>query len=464
MQGCYGSKVRPQWLASSLALFLAVSLHGCTPPEPTSTSTPTAGDLLKQEIAVVEAEKLLEMHPDFENLRRLEQEIRELEQRREEIPKEAMLKFRDKGQSRMEKAFTQAKAEMEAEQATISGELEGLSRALQLQMSSELNEIRTRLDGELRKAMEEVGAPPTSGPGDIGHKNLDEYGENLKLVAARTLAARRLEMEKASQAELTAERNRLDQELASYEDQIGSQYQEEKLNLQLKMQNNPGEEQEKVTRERLNQIDDEIASKKAAKRQEIETAMESFRQQKQASFDREIASLETKIRGEMMEKVGVQQRPTGDPNPVPVPEEVKEKVRQAQARMESEMAVRKNELQARMQQKEQEARARLEAKASEIQDRLAKLDQQLRKQFEGRTDFLDKATKEKLEQVKQDLEKAQADRKQVYEKMLADIGMAVGKVAGKKEIPCVIGQFVVNTHLEDLTDLSMVEVKQIGSP
>lgn len=449
-----------------LGLLVVLTLAGCDAKEPVETKTPTANESLQKEVAVVEAEKLLQLHPDYENLRRLEQEIRDLEVKQEEIPKEAFAKVRNKGQSTMEKAYSQAKAEMEAEQAAISGEMDGLARALQLQMSSELNEIKARLDGELQESIRKVqGTQDPLKQNDVGNTDMGEYGENLKLVAGRTLAARRLELEKASQSELTAERNRLDQELASFEDEVGARYQEEKLNLQLKMQNNPGEEVEKTTRARLNAIDDEISAAKTTKRQEVDSTMEAFRQKKQAAFDSEIAALEVSIRQEMTVKVAQKQgQPIPRPGGAPVPEEVKAKITAAQARMEGEMATRKAELQARMKQKENEARARLKAKADQIQERLSALNTQLQKQFAGRTDFLDKATKAKLEQVKQDLEKARADRKQVFDKMLADLEKAVGKVAEKKDIPCVVGQFVVNNDLTDLTDLSMVEVKQIGSP
>lgn len=447
-------------------ILVALTLMGCNATQPAEVKTPTVGEAFQQEVAVVDAEKLLQLHPDYENLRRLEQEIRDLEVRQEEIPKEAFAKVRDKGQSTMEKAYNQAKAEMEAEQAAISGEMDGLARALQLQMSSELNEIKAKLDRDLQESIRKVqGSQDPLKQTDVGNNDMGEYGENLKLVAGRTLAARRLELEKASQGELTAERNRLDQELASFEDQIGARYQEEKLNLQLKMQNNPGEEVEKATRERLNAIDDEISAAKATKRQEVDAAMEAFRQKKQSAFDSEIAALEASIRQEMAAKVAQKQgQPIPRPGAAPVPEEVKAKIAAAQSRMESEMASRKAELQARMSQKENEARARLKEKADQIQKRLTELNTQLQKQFAGRTDFLDKATKAKLEQVKQDLEKARADRKQVFDKMLADLDKAVGKVAEKKNIPCVVGQFVVNNDLTDLTDLSMVEVKQIGSP
>ncbi len=68
-----------------------------------------------------------------------------------------------------------------------------------------------------------------------------------------------------------------------------------------------------------------------------------------------------------------------------------------------------------------------------------------------------------MKQLDKDLEKARADRKVVYDKMRADLSTMVGKVADKKNIPCVIGTCVTNPGLEDLTDLSMVEVKQIGN-
>jgi hypothetical protein len=76
-----------------------------------------------------------------------------------------------------------------------------------------------------------------------------------------------------------------------------------------------------------------------------------------------------------------------------------------------------------------------------------------------------------LAEIDKSMEKCRADYKLIYEKMRADLGKMVGEVAKKKNVACVISVAPSsptqigeqNFKLQDLTDLSMVEVKQMGS-
>ncbi len=441
----------------------ALWLVGCNNPSgpgPQGSATPAVG--LKAELAVVEAEKLLREHPDYPKLNELEERIQKLAIEEETLPLKGREKAVGKGQRTMLKALEQAKAEMEGEQARLRGEMEGLARALQGRMAAEMNEVKARLDADLIAKLKKIQPQDTSP--DAGFESVGEYGENLKLMASRNLAARRLELEKATQNELMAERSRLDQQLAAHDDEVSLRFQEEKLNLQLKMQNNPSEEVEKATRARLDAIDDEVSAAKEQKRREIDAQMEAFRAERQAKFDREIAAYESRVKAEISEKIREKQVAIGKrPAAAPTPKEVQALIDQARSKMESEMAARKSELEAQMRQKEGEARSQLEAKSKQIEARLRELEKTIKAELTRRSDFLDKATQAKLDQVKRDLEKVRAERKQLYEKMLADLSEMVGKVAQKKNVPGVIGQSLVNIDLEDLTDLSMVEVKQMES-
>ena len=456
-------RLRGLGLVGMLAL-VGCMAGGAQTPTPTPTPGQTGFDI-RTHLAVVEASKLLEQHPDYEKFKELETQVLKLEGEKRDIADTAKKNILKNSRDTFLKAYKDARAEMEAEQAQISGEMEGLARALQGQMGAELGEIKARLDKDLQSEIQKYRPPETVKLNDVGAQAVGEYSENLRLMASRNLTAHRLEKEKAIKAEIDAERNRLDQQLAVYEDEVSLRYQEEKLNLQLKMQNNPSEDVEKVTRERLNVIDDEVAAAKVDKRKEIEAAMATFHDQKQAQFEADVKAYENRLKDEMIAKVGgrrtqLENQPGTSQAPPP---EVKAKIEAAQATFQQAMDSRKAELMGKMKQKESEARARLEAKQEQIKARLGSLEKELESQLSKRTDFLDKKSKEKLKQLDKDLEKARADRKVVYDKMRADLSTMVGKVADKKNIPCVIGTCVTNPGLEDLTDLSMVEVKQIGN-
>ncbi len=454
---------------------LSLLVAGCNSGGPSATPTPTAapgtGAALQQEVAVVEESKLLEQHPDYPKLRDLETQMQKLDAEKKEVSTKGRAAALKSTQSTFLRALEQAKAEMQQEQAAISGEMDGLARALQGQMSAEMTEIKAKLDSELKGTIDKYRPADTVKLNDRGVQAVGEYGENLKLMAARNLTAHRLEKEKSTRAEIDAERNRLDQQIAAYEDEVSMKYQEEKLNLQLKMQNNPNEETEKTTRERLNVIDDEVSAAKAEKRKEIDAQMVAFHDKKQAEFESEMKSYEARLRDEIAVKVGGRRSQlVNQPNTsVAPPPEIKAKIEAAQATMQSAMESRKAELMSKMKAKESEARARLEAKQSQIKERLQQLEKELQQQLAKRTDFLDQKSKARLAEIDKSLDKCKADYKIIYDKMRADLNTMVGKVAQKKNAACVIsiykgrGMEDVNLELQDLTDLSMVEVKQMGN-
>ena len=450
-----------------LSLLVAGCNSGGPSATPTPSLTPGTSAALQQELAVVEGPKLLEQHPDYSKLRDLETQMQKLEAEKKDVATKGQQDAFKKGQSTFLRALEQAKVEMQQEQAAISGEMDGLARALQGQMSAEMTEIKARLDSELKGTIEKYRPAETVKLNDRGVQAVGEYGENLKLMAARNLTAHRLEKEKAIKSEIDAERNRLDQQVAAYEDEVSLKYQEEKLNLQLKMQNNPNEETEKTTRERLNVIDDEVTAAKAQKRTEIEGQMTAFHDKKQAEFDGEMKSYEARLRDEISVKVGGRREQLMNQSSTSVapPPEIKAKIEAAQATMQSAMESRKGELMSRMKAKEAEARARLEAKQTEIKARLQQLEKELQQQLAKRTDFLDKKSKARLAEIDKSLEKCKADYKIVYDKMKDDLGKMVGKVAKQKHVECVISinKDNVNFELQDLTDLSMVELKQMGN-
>lgn len=459
-------KVRPL-MVGVLSLLAAGCNAGGPSATPTPTLTPGTTAALQQELAVVEGPKLLEQHPDYSKLRDLEQQMEKLERERKEVSTKGRQEAFKKGQDTFLRALEQAKAEMQQEQASISGEMDGLARALQGQMSAEMNEIKAKLDAELKGTIEKYRPADTVKLNDRGVQAVGEYGENLKLMAARNLTAHRLEKEKAIKADIDAERNRLDQQIAAYEDEVSMRYQEEKLNLQLKMQNSPNEETEKATRERLNVIDDEVSAAKAERRKEIEGQMAAFHDKKQAEFDSEMKSYEARLRDEIAVKVGGRRTQLMNQSGTSVapPPEIKAKIEAAQATMQSAMESRKAQLMAQMKAKESEARARMMAKQEQIKERLKSLEKELQEQLAKRTDFLDKKSKARMEEIDKSLEKCKADYKMVYEKMRDDLDKMVGKVAKQKNVECVISisKDNVNRELQDLTDLSMVEIKQMGN-
>lgn len=134
-------KARPLMMGV-VSLLVAGCNAGGPSATPTPSLTPGSSAALQQEMAVVDGPKLLEQHPDYAKLRDLELQMSKLERERKEVSTKGQQDAFKKGQNTFLRALEQAKAEMQQEQASISGEMDGLARALQGQMSAEMNESR----------------------------------------------------------------------------------------------------------------------------------------------------------------------------------------------------------------------------------------------------------------------------------------------------------------------------------
>lgn len=475
------------WLP--LALLVAgggVALTLAPPKLPQAVAqspTPAAAD--GWNIAVVDYSSLLKNHPEFENLKQLDEQLASLKEDKDLAPYLAQKNARGEMIEKMEKAVEKAKAEMEAEKSRLEGELAGLSASLQGAMEAELNRVKGGYDREIEELVEKYKkqhAPTAPAPGpasrpdaptDSAPASVNEYREGLLLVRQRNLTARKLELEKSIRGEIEAERARFDQQMAATEDQIAGQYQEEKLNLQLKLQVTQDEAEQQKLQDRLSVISEEISSKKSAKRAELEAGFSEFRAKKNAEFESLMSSYQSKLDAEVAQKVGgwrAPEQPRRQPEaprpnqaPPPVPKEIEAKVAEARAGINSRMAAKKAELEGAMQAKAAQARAQIMAKQEEIQKRLKETEEELKGLFEEKKKNLDSKTQQKIAALEKQIEKVQKERDVLYDRMIADINGVVGEVAKKKDIPMVLGQVVFNRTCQDLTDFSMVGVKQLGS-
>jgi len=480
-------KVPRGWLP--LALLVAgggtVLTLGPLRPPAVHAQTPTPAAAEGFHIAVVDYQSLLKNHPEFEMLKQLDEQLASLKEDRDLAPlmdqKDARRQLIDKMQKEVEKA----KAEMEAEKSRLEGEMAGLSASLQGAMEAELNRVKGGYDSEIEALVDKYRkkmAPPTpasrpdAAVSDSAPVSVSQYQEGLLLVRQRNLTARRLELEKSIRGEIEAERARFDQQMAATEDQIAGKYQEEKLNLQLKLQVTQDEAEQQKLQDRLSAISEEISSQKSARRAELEAGFSEFRNKKNAEFESQLASYKSRLDEEVASKVRgwrPPERPPQQPKPQqPAPaqgpppamqKEIEAKIAQARADINAKMAAKKAELEGAMQAKAAQARDQIMAKQAEVQKRLKETEEELKALFEEKKKTLSAKTKQKVAALDKQIEKVQKERDALYDRMIADINKVVAGVAEKKEVPMVIGQVIYNRTCQDLTDFSMVGVKQLGS-
>ena len=456
-------------------LIAAGTAYSCARPTPavssaTPQATATVAAASDLDLAVVDFKGLLKNHPDYQKLQQMDEHIRDMQQETEMIPVRGAKNQQAKLRQTMEDELAKAHAELNAEKAAVESQLQSLSKTLGAQMQAEVNRLQAEANAQVKKKISEL-APSAAGPmtpPDTGGQTAKKYWENLNLMRSRALMARKLELEKALSAHVEAERGRLDAQLASYEDQVRGKYQEELVNLNLKLRLAKDDAEQKKLDERNHAIQSEIDKAKAAKRAECDSEFKSFYAGEKAKFDSEYSAYQKKVDSEVRQKAGAPpvedaHTPARTPSKEP-PAQVKAEIAKMQVQMKAELEAKSAQLRARMEGEQRVAVERLKGKQAQIQARLKAVEQRLLATMKDRNLFLDKDTKLKLTNLEKQLTKAKDERKQLYNSMAEDINKAVGSVASKQKVGMVLGEvYYAKPDLPDLTDLSMVSLKQLGS-
>jgi hypothetical protein len=456
-----------------LALALAVS--ACQPETPAQANVdPNAG----YNFAQVNYEELVALHPNYPELLAIDEKIASKELEKRKLGASAFQELQKEGAGKMKSAVDNAKAKLEAERAAIEGEMASLSASLSAQIEGEMKSVQTRLQAELEADIEEMkkklpasDKPDATEPPPLPSRNegqVQDYIANLALVRERNLAARRLELEKRIGDEVNAKKSEVEGQLAAYEAELAAQYQSERLNLQLTAQNSVDEAAKTAAEERLGAISQEIDAKKSARRAELDAGYAAVRAEKTAQLQSELEAYQAELNAEVAAKVAAKRRELGEPDPVPrqpkpqgPPPELQAKIAEMQSRMTAELEARKAELQGTMGAKAEEAKARLQAKQEQVEAELKAIEKQITEDVAKRINELSPQTKAKVDKVNKEVEELQKQRKELADRIAADISREVGDVAKKKNVEMVVGvmpKFEYSSY-PDITEQAKVAVQ-----
>ena len=445
-------------LAATLLLTAVVVLRGGMPEEAWAAEQATVEDL---HLGVVDFDSLIRAHGDYERLQQMDEQIDVLKQELTFLPLSDQRRVVDQSQKKMQAEVNRARAELEGEYRRINAEMQGLSASMQAQLQQEGAALQAHYQGVLEQRLRPLQPAAVELQGDPKAK-MQAFLADLAAVREQRVMARRLELEKQVQQRLEAERARVESELASFEDQIMRENQQKKLNLQLQLQTATAPEQEAAIQEQLSTLGDDEQTRKDARRSELFGGLDSTREKEKASLDAEVAAYERQLNAEAQQKAAAERnRLAGLPTRAPVaPPDVQRQIEQIRATINGEMESRKAQMQSAMQSRSAEARERLKKKQAEVEKRLGDLQAQLKDMVEKSADQVSDDTRKKMDDVKARLEGLEKQRKELYDRMVADLSGKVGEVAKKQDIPAVIGSCVANLGCKDLTDLAMVAVKQ----
>lgn len=427
-------------------------------------------------LGVVDYNNLLQAHPDYERLAQFDQQLSGLKAELEAIP---LLERDDKlraAREKLQKEGLKAQAEMEAESNAIAAQMNGMSAAMKNKMDALAAQRQAEMEAKIRDyikknggATQEEEAPPQN------VISTSDQAKNLMLLRERKNQAIQLEVEKAHRERVEAERARIDSEIAAYEDEVMRSHQQEKLNLQLKVQVAQDEAEQAELQEQLGAISDEEERLKDAKRAELEAGYKAFRAESDASQSAEIKQKQAAVDREVKAQLGAipdslapeQPRPRST-GPKMTPE-LQALIKQETARLEAEMQAAADDARQKMEAEQATQMARLKAKQTELKERMAKLQDELKKVLEDTNkQGLSDATKEKLAVKEAQYKELEQQRKELYDKMVADLKGDIGAVAEKNKVDIVIGSYVYRDESRDdcvdLTDYAMVAIKTKARP
>lgn len=467
--------LRSGWLrwGSSLALVSVLAAGAFwAPPVGAQDQSASVQEALGGTLGVVDYSNLLKAHPDYERLTQLDQQLAGLKQEIEFAPMQDRDDVLRAAQEKYKKELMRAQSEMEAEQATIAAEMAGLSDQMKARLDAEAAkgsaEMQRELEDYIKKNAPEAAAPaePVNMPAP-----LSEQRKNLLLLRERKVQAIKLEVEKVHREQREAERARIDSEIAAYEDQIMKTHQQEKLNLQLKVQVAKDEAEQADLQAQLEAISDEEERLKDAKRAELEGSFKTFRADSEARQAAETKAAIDKVNREVEGQIGALPASAGAPPPPSRPKqpsltpEIKAMIAKKQDELRSKMEAEAAAARQKMEAEQGVAVARLKKKSEELKARIERQQADLQKVVQANArEGLSAATKEKIKVLEEQRNKLQAQRTELFDKMVADLKGDIGEVARKQKVDIVIGTYVENRNCVDLTDYAMVAIKTKARP
>lgn len=414
-------------------------------------------------IGVVDFDSLLKQHSDYENLRQLDEQIRLLKEELQFLPLEDQRRVVDSSQNRMRAEVDKAQKEVKAEYDRINRELAGLSASMARQLEVEGRQLQDHYQKVLEQRLRELAPAPVEPPPDA-KTELEKYMNDMAQVREQRLVAKRLELDRQLAARLEVERSRTDTALAAYDNEVMNANQEKRVNLTLRLQTASSPEEEASIQAELGQLGEEEGRQKDAKaqelRQEFENTVKAEQEKVNQEMDEYARRLDEEAKAQFYSK---RDKILGSVKPVNVEENraiAQEQIDKVRNIVNAEMQAKQKEMQTAMKKRADEAQAKLRKKQTEVEKRLLKIQKQLNDMVQKSYENVSDDTRKKMDDVEAKIADLEKQRNELHDAMVASLSGVVGGVAEKQNVDIVVGKYIVNVDCTDLTDLSMVALKQ----
>lgn len=388
-------------------------------------------------IAVVDVEKVIKKHSDWDKLDRIEKKISEISDEMRKGSGDSLNKLGASQAKKMEEAQKKARAELEAELKQVQASLDAQKRKMEAQFESDLAAAKNAAKNMSRNAP----TPSTTAVNLTG---------DMLVLRDRQISAKRLALQKQAKENIDREKTRLDNELLAYEQQISKENQSQRLNIQLKLQLDVAEEEKKALQDELMAINEEEFKLKEVKKQEIASQLEAISSREFKAVDDGVAAYKKQLDSDIRKQVCY-----GSPS--------KEEASQLQAKaneIQRNLAQKQKDMEAKMASAGAEANRRLNQKKAQIEKRLENLGASLNKEMKESRDAIIKSDMEKLERLRSDYASLMSEKNNLRDVMLEDIKVAVKKVLEEEKIDVVFLSYIANISAEDITDKTISELKK----
>lgn len=414
-------------------------------------------------VAIVDFTKLIKVHKNNKDLESLDGKIAKLEQQMYNAPS-SMQKMGEERFAKLAQSKKAAEEELKREMEVLSGQLMKEKEALEARFEGDVKKMESEMQALKAEAKKRHSAAPpeVDEPQPVGDQ-MKAFTRDLMLLRERQVTARRLDLQKKAREKIDADRERLDSELAAYESQISKENQQEKLNIQLKMQVTKDDDEMAKLREDLARLNEEESKLKEKKKSEVAEEIEKTGNSEMARIDKDVNAYKAKIDADIRAQVNQKQSSLGGGTVSAGGGGRNVNIKDLQQKGEELNRIfeqKKQSMASQLAGAQEEARRRFDAKRIELEQSIKNQEQQLMKDIMKNREKLAQADMQRMEKQKREIEKLQRERQKLYDSMLEEIKVTVTEVAHKEKIPFVVGLYVVNVNAVDLTEKAIEKIKE----
>lgn len=384
-------------------------------------------------IGVVDYKSLLELHPSYEELNKLNIQISLLESENDKLG----MSF---GQLTEEQYKVMVDAQKKAEKELIK-EME----IIQKELLSRKKELESQLEQDIYATQQKIKDLQSNNSGNNVKGEMEKFAKDMIALRDRQIAAKELELSTLAKDEIEKQRDTVEDELNQYILEISKQNQDKKLQLQLALMSSNDEEERKKAEEALTELEQIATNLKEQKRIELNVKVENFKKEKEKEIQQKLKKYQVTLDRDLKNQLGLGTN-EGSSRIMALQDELDYKRRL----MEEELKALSLKAQERFEKKKKDLEKKIKDKEKQMMSEALKQQEELSK-------FKDENKQKTVSQI--EMLKEQRDR--LMEKIRSDLEKGVKQVADEYNIPYVIGSYVVNINCKDLTDLSILRIKNM---